>query len=77
MPESHRLEKPHVVPDDDALLHFLRIQTDSLQREDIASGRKYAVRLGTCDRHSKDDPDKVRKNWKLLFVCQPIWKFVN
>ena len=60
MPESHRLEKPQVARDDDALLHFLRIQRSSLWRgEDVSSGREYAFRLGAGGRHSKDDPDKV------------------
>ena len=64
VPESHWLEEPHVAPDDDALL----------LREGVF--REYALRLGVGGRHSKD-PDRVRKNWKLLFFCKRIWKLVN
>ena len=54
-------------------LHFLKVS----QCDGVSSGREKALRLGSGDRHSKDELDKVRKSKVLLFVCQPRCKLVN
>ena len=48
-----------LVPDNDAFLHFLRVQRGSILRDSVFS-REYTLRLQTGRKHNKDNPGKVR-----------------